>query len=145
MCVCVCVCVCLLRGWFWGQSTGSLHCKYSAQVFCWGWGRLLFALGLTASPVNALGSLLGGMAQAESLMACPQLPLVCAGCCGWPSGWEASRIWWTFPLLAAPERLDLAVLEGAERAQVSSCHFLSWKSHAFRMPHLTYGVRLLRL
>ena len=129
VCVCVCVCVCLSlslsfsRGWFRGQSTGSLHCKYSAQVFYSGWGRLLFALGLTASPVNALGSLLGGMAQAESLTACPQLPLVCAGCCGWPSGWEASRIWWTFPLLPAPERLDLAVLEGAERARVSSCHF----------------------
>lgn len=83
---------------------------------------MLFALGLTAS-VNAPGSLLGGVAEAESLAACPQLPLVCAGCCDWPSGWEASRIWWTSPLLPAPERLDFAVLEGAERAWVSSCHF----------------------
>lgn len=85
---------------------------------------MLFALGLTASPVNSLGSLLGGMAQAESLRACPQLPLVCVGCCGWASGWEASRIWWTSPLLPAPERLDLAVLEREQRERrVSSCHF----------------------
>ena len=83
---------------------------------------VLFAFGLTAS-VNALGSLLGVVAEAESLKACPQLPLVYAGCCGWPSGWEASRIWWTSPFLPAPERLDLAVPEGAERAWVSSCHF----------------------